>query len=82
MATKKKGKAGSKLEALAGKLEALQREAADAGEERMAKSIGNAVKSCRWEQTRRRGRLVSRSAGISDVAFSCCVFQPRSGFVG
>ncbi len=57
MVKAKEDKAGSELEALAGKLEALQREATDAGEERAAKSIGNAVKAARWEQKQRAMRM-------------------------
>jgi hypothetical protein len=38
----------SELETLATKLEALAAEATALGEERVAKSIGSAVKSTRW----------------------------------
>jgi len=47
----------SELEALAGRLDALQAEASTLGEERVAKSIGNAAKSARWFDKQRSARL-------------------------
>jgi hypothetical protein len=47
----------SPLEALAVRLEAMAKEAADLGEERVVKSIGNAAKSCRWFDKQRAVRL-------------------------
>jgi hypothetical protein len=38
-------------------LEALQREAADAGEDSAAKSIATAAKSCRWADKQRANRV-------------------------
>ena len=45
------------LEALAVKLEALQQEAAALGEERVAKQIGYSIKSARWADKQRAGRI-------------------------
>jgi hypothetical protein len=65
----------SELEALAVKLEALVEEATMLGEDRVAKSIGNAVKSARaadkqrTAKVKRVGSLIStmKSKGLSDA---------------
>jgi hypothetical protein len=56
MAKKEEGKM-SELEALAAKLESLAEEATTIGEDRVSKSIANAVKSCQWAEKQRGVRL-------------------------
>jgi hypothetical protein len=54
--TTTKGAEVSDLEALASRLDAMGQEATELGEERVAKSIGNAAKSARWADKQRQAR--------------------------